>query len=76
MSIYRCYLFNSGGHIIKTEDLTGCADGQAARRAALSLLNSQARYCGVSVWEDERKIFAEFIPTSGQSGIWPLHRAA
>jgi hypothetical protein len=76
MAIYRCYLFNSGGHIIKTEDLAGCSDEQEARRAALSLLNSEARYCGLSVWEGERKIFAEFIPANGQSGIWPLERAA
>jgi hypothetical protein len=75
MAIYRCYLFNSGGHIIKTEDLA-CSDEHEARRAALSLLNSQARYCGLSVWAGERKIFAEFIPVSGQSGIWPLDRAA
>jgi hypothetical protein len=76
MAIYRCYFFNSGGHIIGTEDLAGCSDEREARRAAISLLNSQARYCGISVWEGDRKIFAEFIPISGQSGIWPMDRAA
>lgn len=76
MAIYRCYFSNSGGHIIGTADLAGCPDEYEARRAAISLLNSQARYCGISVWEGDRKIFAEFIPVSGQSGLWPLDRAA
>jgi hypothetical protein len=76
MATYRCYCFNSGGHIVTTQDLDGCIDEQEARRAALSLLNSQSRYCGISVWEADRKIFAEFIPVDGQSGIWPMDRAA
>jgi len=76
MAIYRCYFFNSGGHIIGTEDLADCFDEHEVRRAAILLLNSQARYCGISVWEGDRKIFAEFIPVDGQSGLWPLDRAA
>ena len=76
MAIYRCYLFNSGGHIVRTQDLVDCSNEREARSVAILLLNSQSRYCGISVWEADRKIFGEFIPTSGQSGVWPLDRAA
>ena len=76
MAIYRCYLFNSGGHIIATNDLLDCSDEHEARRTAISLLNSEPRYCGVSVWKGEQKMFAEFIPLRSESGVWPLHRAA
>lgn len=77
MAVYRCYLVNSGGHIVRTADLDDCPDELEARRAALSLLNSEPRYSGISVWEGSRRIFAEFIPTSpGQSGVWPTDRAA
>jgi hypothetical protein len=76
MAIYRCYFLNSGGHIIRTEDIAGCADEHDARRTAIRLLNGQPRYCGISVWEGDRKIFAEFIPIDGRSGVWPLDRAA
>ena len=76
MAIYRCYFFNSGGHIVRTQELVGCSDQLEARRAAISLFNSQSQYCGVSIWEADRKVFAEFIPTNGQSGVWPMDRAA
>jgi hypothetical protein len=76
MAVYRCYIFNSGGHIIRTQDLVGCSDQHEARRAAISLLNSQPQYCGFSLWEADRKIFADFIPTGAHSGVWPLDRAA
>lgn len=76
MAIYRCYFFNSAAHIIGTQTLVDCADEGDARRSAISLLNSQPRYSGVSLWEGERKIFAEFIPACGQSGVCPSDQAA
>jgi hypothetical protein len=76
MGIYRCYLCNSGGHIVTTQDLVNCSDEREARRLAITLLNTKSQYCGVSVWEADRKIFAEFIPTRSESGLWPLDRAA
>jgi hypothetical protein len=66
----------SGGHVVRTQELADCTNDYDARRLAISLLNSQPKYCGVSVWNADRKIFAEFISNSSQSGVWPLDRVA
>jgi hypothetical protein len=76
MSSYRCYFVNSGGHIVGLKDIGDCTENEA-RHIAITLLNREPRYSGVSVWAGHRRIFAEFIPASGaSSGVWPLEVAA
>jgi hypothetical protein len=48
-------------HIIGVEAITGCTDGTAARRIALTLLNERPQYSGVSVWDRSGKVFEELI---------------
>ena len=63
MASYRCYFMNSGGHIVGLKDIAQCGDDAEARRTAIILLNQEPRYAGVSVWDGDRQLFREFIPS-------------
>jgi hypothetical protein len=72
MASYRCYFMNSGGHIVGLKDMAECIDDTEARCIAITLLNEQPRYSGVSLWDGQRKVFGEFIPADRDSGgLWP-----
>jgi hypothetical protein len=77
MASYRCYFMNSGGHIVGLKDMAECIDDTEARRSAITLLNEEPRYSGVSLWDGRRKVLAEFIPSGRDSGgVWPPEVAA
>ena len=58
MTEYRCYFFNTGGHIIAAEDIVTERDDDALLRAKVGFA-ANAQYSALELWQGQRRIHHE-----------------